>query len=79
MHDADPHKNVEINDARQKFLEAARPDVELDGVHPDAEDLVDLEDACRRCGERRVQQLVWQADLESIRCGDCGATYVFKE
>jgi hypothetical protein len=76
MHDAcPPHKNVEINDARLQFIDATRPDVELDVVHPDPDDLVDLEDACPRCGERRVQKLVWQADLESIRCESCGAMH----
>ena len=40
----------------------------------ECEELVDQEYACPRCGERRVDWLVWQDD-EHIRCETCSNIY----
>lgn len=44
------------------------------GVSPafDAPELVEPDDACPRCGERRVDQLVWNADGDGVTCASCG-------
>ena len=41
---------------------------------PDVE-LVDTQFACPDCGERRQDQLVWQAD-ETVLCSRCGMNFV---
>ena len=41
---------------------------------PKPNDLVDPENGCPRCGERRSDSLIWQDD-ETIKCHNCGAVY----
>ncbi len=39
--------------------------------------LVEPEDACPECGERRVDELIWQNDEdEQVRCATCGFVYI---
>jgi DNA-directed RNA polymerase subunit M/transcription elongation factor TFIIS len=33
------------------------------------------EHGCPRCGERRADYLVWQADDEMVECSTCGHRY----
>lgn len=37
-------------------------------------DLVSPQDACPRCGERHLDDLVW-IDDETVRCMNCGTRY----
>jgi hypothetical protein len=39
------------------------------------EDLVPAEDACPRCGERRVDCLVWIKEGEQVECQTCHRVY----
>ena len=38
-------------------------------------ELVKIEDNCPRCGERRMDWLVWQKDEIHLRCGTCGVVF----
>ena len=38
-------------------------------------ELVKIEDNCPRCGERRMDWLVWQEDEIHLRCGTCGVVF----
>lgn len=41
------------------------------------DNLVEPEDACPECGERRVDELIWQNDEDSqVRCASCGFFYI---
>ena len=44
---------------------------------PDTANLVPVEDACPRCGERDADRLVWQERPREglVRCISCGALY----
>jgi hypothetical protein len=45
-------------------------------VTPLAEmELVDPRGACPGCGERIIDNLVWQDDGETVRCATCGRKY----
>lgn len=39
------------------------------------ERLVACQFACRGCGERRMDALVWDEDGEKVTCATCGTTY----
>jgi DNA-directed RNA polymerase subunit RPC12/RpoP len=40
------------------------------------DDLVSLENACPRCGERRTDYLIWIDDeSEEVECSTCGMVY----
>mgnify|MGYP001235225359 CR=1 FL=1 len=41
----------------------------------DAEDLVEPQFACPRCGERSMELLTWDVDGEYVTCGECGKVY----
>jgi len=41
----------------------------------DAEDLVEPQFACPRCGERSMELLTWDVDGETITCHECGCEY----
>ena len=42
--------------------------------NPEEEALVPEHSACPRCGERRMDWLVWQDD-ERVKCSTCGEVY----
>lgn len=39
-------------------------------------DSVAIEDACPRCGEVEMDQLVWNDDCETITCFTCNTSYL---
>jgi len=41
-------------------------------VQDDVAGLVDAEDACPHCGERRMDNLCWRDDGETVTCTSCG-------
>ncbi|MCC6906692.1 MAG: hypothetical protein IT430_02010 [Phycisphaerales bacterium] len=38
---------------------------------PPDDNLVAIEDACSRCGERHIDLLVWIEDGQRVRCATC--------
>lgn len=48
----------------------------LDPSEPDDEELVPIEDACPRCGERHMDKLIWSADGVALTCQQCGQRYI---
>jgi hypothetical protein len=63
--------NDEIHEAGSQFREAfGQESPEDDPVH-----LVNAANGCLRCGERRLDQLVWDAEQATIRCTSCGALF----
>ncbi len=54
-------------DALQTAVEALWPS--------DEDELLDVADACPKCGERRVDQLVWNHEGDFAVCGSCGFEY----
>jgi len=45
-----------------------------DAINAQADELVAEADACPKCGERSVDNLVWQDD-GAVKCTTCGTTY----
>ena len=45
-----------------------------DAINAQADELVAEADACPKCGERSVDNLVWQDD-RAVKCTNCGTTY----
>jgi uncharacterized Zn finger protein len=43
-------------------------------THHDDDRLVQPADACPKCGERDMDNLVWDDD-ENVRCATCGTVY----
>ena len=39
------------------------------------DEVVAEQDACPKCGERRLDNLVWQKDEKHVRCTTCGKRY----
>ena len=46
-----------------------------DAINAQVDDLVAEANACPGCGERNVDNLVWQDDGETVRCTTCGKQY----
>jgi len=46
-----------------------------DAINAQADELVAQAEACPKCGERRVDHLVWQKDSDEVRCTTCGKQY----
>ncbi|MFC1930447.1 hypothetical protein ACFLWE_00955 [Chloroflexota bacterium] len=44
-------------------------------TQPENDDLVRTEWACPKCGERRMDYLVWIDEGERVKCGTCGFEY----
>lgn len=42
---------------------------------PDDSNLVDPQDGCPLCAERRVDCLIWDEDCTQVTCTMCGTTY----
>jgi uncharacterized Zn finger protein len=43
--------------------------------YDDDDELVDVQDACPKCGERRMNNLPWSEDGETVTCSKCGTIY----
>jgi len=46
-----------------------------DAINAQVGDEVAEADACPRCGERNVDNLVWQDDGQTVHCTNCGTRY----
>ena len=46
-----------------------------DAINAQVDDLVAEADACPGCGERNVDNLVWDKDGQTVRCSTCGKQY----
>jgi ribosomal protein S27E len=44
-------------------------------MNPDDSNLVEPQDGCPLCGERRADCLEWDEDNTKVTCSMCGTTY----
>ena len=66
--DGSRSRQIDADDLVEVLLSIA------DRLDPPLANLVEIDDACPKCGERNADRLEWLDD-ESVHCAGCGTTY----